>query len=483
MREEDFAMWVWEQGNMGCWGKVNGIVPVGWRCTDPGKNHAQSPSQIDHQFCYECDDSLDDIFCQQCTCKSFGKGAHYGYNCPPKVSIISNLKPCHDQNVEEFPQTLPSFHPTCYFGDENSFAYDLTPNLVKDPPNVFNPPSQPSIYSYEFYENDAQYGHDCPPQVPINDSMIELPGTFQAWLQQKRDQVCQKIPFWYDDDEESSTPLRDIIIFELSPCITITPVLFTKDSPIMGDEHLDTILEKESDEFIKSSVENLVPNPNESEDERECDVPACDNFTTFSNLLFDADDDFSSSEDESFSEDIPKEIYSNPLFDEEIISIDYLLDEFAGKLILLKSIPPGIDEADCDLEEEIRLIKKLFDSLIEEIDLFLTLDESMPPSIENYDNDSERDMIILGEFLSNDSLSLLENESFHFDIPSSSRPSAKPPDDDDIEPNSEILTIKVVGNISEHFVLMPKLLTTQPSLTSNQEKSPHLLSHRGLKAF
>nr|GEZ40020.1 hypothetical protein [Tanacetum cinerariifolium] len=426
------------------------------------------------------------------------KGAHYGYNCPPKVSIISNPKPCHDQNVEEFPQTLPSFHPTCYFGDENSFAYDLTPNLVKDSPNVFNPPSQPSIYSYEFCENDAQYGHDCPPQVPF--------------------------------------------IYNPEPC-------FQQQYPCCEnrDEHLDTIPEKESDEFIKSSVENLVPNPNESEDERECDVPACDNFTTFSNLLFDADDDFSSSEDESFSEDIPKEIYSNPLFDEEIISvkigphhfnaeydliesllnqdsliissskIDYLLDEFAGKLILLKSIPPGIDEADCDLEEEIRLIKKLLydnssprppeefisknsdaaiesfypspirvedsDSLIEEIDLFLTLDESMPPSIKNYDNDSERDMIILGELLSNDSLSLLENESFHFDIPSSSRPPAKPPDDDDIEPNSEILTIKVVGNISKHFVLMPKLLTTQPSLTSNQEKSPHLLSHRGLKAF
>nr|GFC90217.1 hypothetical protein [Tanacetum cinerariifolium] len=51
-------------------------------------------------------------------------------------------------------------------------------------------------------------------------------------------------------------------------------------------------------------------------------MPACDDFTTFSNLLFDADDDFSSSDDESFfDEDISKEIYSNPLFDEETISI------------------------------------------------------------------------------------------------------------------------------------------------------------------
>nr|GFA88127.1 hypothetical protein [Tanacetum cinerariifolium] len=305
----------------------------------------------------------------------------------------------------------------------------------------------------------------------------------------------------------------------------------------------------ESDEFIKSSVENLVPSPSESEDDRECDVPACDDFTTFSNLLFDADDDFSTSDNKSFcDEDILKEIYSNPLFDEEIISIkidlhhlnaefdlieyllnhdsliisssskiDSLLDEFTGELILLKSIPPGIDEADYGTKEENCLIKKLLydnsssrlpeefifensdaeiesfsqstipvkesDSLMEEIDLSFTLDDSMPSSIENDDYDSEVDMLILEEFLSNDSLSLLEKGSFHFDIPSSPRPSAKPPDDDEIKPNSGILTIKMVGDISKHDVPMSRLLPTQPTLTLNQEKYPHLLSHQGLKAF
>nr|GEZ85313.1 hypothetical protein [Tanacetum cinerariifolium] len=39
--------------------------------------------------------------------------------------------------------------------------------------------------------------------------------------------------------------------------------------------------------------------------------------------------------------------------------IDSLLDEFAGELTLLKSIPPRIDESNCDFEEDIRLIKKL----------------------------------------------------------------------------------------------------------------------------
>nr|GFC61379.1 hypothetical protein [Tanacetum cinerariifolium] len=96
-------------------------------------------------------------------------------------------------------------------------------------------------------------------------------------------------------------------------------------------------------------------------------------------------------DDQSFSdEDILKEIYSNPLFDEEIISIkidphhfnaesnlmksllnrdsliissslkiDSLLNEFAGELTLLKSILSRINETDCDPEEEICLIKRL----------------------------------------------------------------------------------------------------------------------------
>nr|GEU41234.1 RNA-directed DNA polymerase, eukaryota [Tanacetum cinerariifolium] len=150
-----------------------------------------------------------------------------------------------------------------------------------------------------------------------------------------------------------------------SPITPTEPIDFLS----MGDEHLNTIPATKSDEFIKSCVENLVPNPSESEGESECDVPA--GFTTFSNVLFDADYDSDSSDDQSLSsEDVPEKIYSNPLFDEEIIpmeidqnsfnaesdliesmpnhdssliissKIDSLFDEFAGELTLLTSIPP-----------------------------------------------------------------------------------------------------------------------------------------------
>nr|GEY78366.1 hypothetical protein [Tanacetum cinerariifolium] len=271
----------------------------------------------------------------------------------------------------------------------------------------------------------------------------------------------------------------------------------------MGDEHLNTISATESDKFKKSRVENLVPNPSESEGKNGCDVLAC--FTTFSNILFEADYEFDSSDYLSYSnEDFPEEIFSNPLFEEEIIpmkidqhhfdvgsnliesilnhdssiilsssKIDSLLDEFAGDLALLKSIPPGIDETDCYHENDIRLIERLLydnssphpseefvfensdadvesfssspipdedsDSRMEEINLTCTPDDPMPPSIEDDDDDddSKRDILIHEELFDNYSLLLPEIETFYFDIPSFSRPPTKPPDS-----NTGILILK-----------------------------------------
>nr|GFA78657.1 hypothetical protein [Tanacetum cinerariifolium] len=211
----------------------------------------------------------------------------------------------------------------------------------------------------------------------------------------------------------------------------------------MGDKHLNTISATESDEFIKSCVENLVPNPSESEGENGCDVLAC--FTTFSNILFDAEYEFDYSDDQSLSdEDVPEKIFSNPLFEEEIISMKidphHFDADFNGELTLLKSIPPGIDETDYYHEEDIRLTKRLLydnssprppeefvsensdaeiesfspspipikdsDSLMKEIDSSDNPDDPMPPGIKKDDDDSERDVLILEELPRNYSLSL-----------------------------------------------------------------------------
>nr|GEU49074.1 reverse transcriptase domain-containing protein [Tanacetum cinerariifolium] len=192
------------------------------------------------------------------------------------------------------------------------------------------------------------------------------------------------------------------------------------------DEHLDTISKMESDEVNKSSVEDLNLTPNTL-------------------------------------------IVSSPKFDS-------LLEKFSGEHAHIDLISPEIDDADFDLEEEIRIVEKLLydnssprppkelnsknydvviesffpshipvegsDSLMEEIDISLALDDSIPPGIENGDYNSEGD--ILEELLNNDSLSLPENKSFHVD---------------------RILTVKVVDDIFERYVLKPIILPTQPTLS------------------
>nr|GEU98401.1 hypothetical protein [Tanacetum cinerariifolium] len=273
-------------------------------------------------------------------------------------------------------------------GSRNEFVYDPNPYSYNETPNFFNQPRQ---HQYETYS--------C--------------------------ELCRDSPHYRFD------------------CQTRTPLFYEKEP----DEHLDTIPEKESDEFIKSSVENLVPNLSKSEDECECDVPDCDNsqttnFLTFSNPLF---DDSTSSDDKSSHEEIHNEdldfTSKNDRFDTESYlhesllnhdtlmalspKIDYLLDEFADELIFLKSIPPGIDEADCDPEEDVHFVERLFydnssprppkefnsknsdaiiepfspspipvedsDPFMEEIELFLASDGSIPPGIDSDYSDSEGD--------------------------------------------------------------------------------------------
>ncbi|GJZ16442.1 hypothetical protein Tco_0552119 [Tanacetum coccineum] len=355
---------------------------------DPDKNSSQSPPHIDHYYCYECGDSLDDIFCQRCTCKSCGKGSHYGYNRPPQIPIISNPEPCYNQNLNKILQNLQSLQQQCLLGTcqqcgcneydgvcfyctvrNGTPIYDSTPNFVNDSPNVFNPPPQPQYvpYSCELCGNDAHNGYDCPPQVsfvynqdpysnqnfdyfpqtspsfpqqypccedcggphetfqcqmmnyyepnpcydsnysgfdqtqppqyivnhPIFNAQNELLNSQNKLIEQMtsicvmvgqymqkkeedrriaEDQAAKdrywKIPICYDDDKDDT--------------IAVTPVLSTEepvDSLIIEDEHLDTIPATESDEVIKSSVENLVPIPSESKGipDSVCDVPLFNN--------------------------------------------------------------------------------------------------------------------------------------------------------------------------------------------------------------
>ncbi|GKA72178.1 hypothetical protein Tco_0778394 [Tanacetum coccineum] len=113
-----------------------------------------------------------------------------------------------------------------------------------------------------------------------------------------------------------------------------TPRYYQSRTPILtnnGDKHLDTNPETESDEFIKSSVENLVPIPSESEGipDKMCDVPLCNNptsleaFKEHSETIIDYNDDSTSSDDDSYK-NIEYVDASSP--DVEIVSLEVVRD-------------------------------------------------------------------------------------------------------------------------------------------------------------
>nr|GEU74716.1 hypothetical protein [Tanacetum cinerariifolium] len=116
---------------------------------------------------------------------------------------------------------------------------------------------------------------------------------------------------------------------QISLINAIAPILPTEEpeySLSMGDEHLSTTPEMESDEIIKSSVENLVTILSEYEGifDNTCDVPVCEDSSTFDvlkdhfEILSDSNNDDTSSDDDYF-EDI--EYVEASLFDSELVSL------------------------------------------------------------------------------------------------------------------------------------------------------------------
>nr|GEV95723.1 hypothetical protein [Tanacetum cinerariifolium] len=377
------------------------------------KTSSQSPPNINH-CCYECGDPLDGIFCKRCTCKSCGKDAHIGYNCPSKVLVISNPKPCNNQTINELPQTLPIFHLTFHSEAESPFALDSTPTYVDESPNpCYN---QDFIFPQHFQDVPQQYTccddcrvtHDAyqcqpinevyyygqnscydstsigfdqsqPPQSPVIHqppqelSIQEMEDLKQQYLDKlqrlsnleyrdeikiaelkenfngmgikirKKENLLQEeqwaclsthpskrlTSFCFDDDDDDDEDYTSVITPD-------EPVLSTEEpdnSLSMRDEHLDTIPAMESKEFIKSSVENLIPIPSESEGipKHVCDVPSHDNSPPLDVLkdqfedLSESNEEFSSTDDDSFSFDKIDYVEASPpdfeLFSSEVMGI------------------------------------------------------------------------------------------------------------------------------------------------------------------
>ncbi|GJS96399.1 hypothetical protein Tco_0803367 [Tanacetum coccineum] len=275
------------------------------------------------------------------------------------------------------------------------------------------------------------------------------------------------IIYYDDDDDEDYT-------------ISITPDLSTEepvDSLIMEDKHLDTIPATKSDEVIKSSVEDLVLIPSESEGipDNMCDVPFCDNSPPLdiSKDQFegfpDSNDDSTSIDDDSFSIDDINYVEASPP------------DSEFGSLEVVEIVISEVGEIDTDILLTIKdniLREKLLNVnlLIAKIE---ALKDNPTPSSDFVTKSSSTSLNFFLEETNTFDNSLPESETFCFNLEeiSSGSPTSyldlSLPDYDaffcDSEPDSGNFTMNVLEDIfdnptREPRVHVPNVLPTHPTL-------------------
>ncbi|GJZ34019.1 hypothetical protein Tco_0579455 [Tanacetum coccineum] len=237
----------------------------------------------------------------------------------------------------------------------------------------------------------------------------------------------------------------------------------------MGDEHLDTNSETESDEVIKSSVEDLVPILSESKgiSDDTCDVPFCDNsppldvlnnhFEIFSNF----NDDCTSSDDDSF-ENIDYVEASPP--DSELVSLEEVKDDILReKLLNINLLIAKIESLndnptpDCVLKSPspFPIPVEDSDSFFEKSDTSLSYSDNSLPEFETFSDHTEETSS--GSTTTHSDNSLPEYESFLFEI----------------EPDQGELTSVVMEDIlGEPRVHVPNVLPTHPTLMLNSDFIP-----------
>nr|GEU86308.1 hypothetical protein [Tanacetum cinerariifolium] len=289
---------------------------------------------------------------------SCGNDYHFGYDCQPQFPLNYESEPGYIKNYNSYPYDSSSF-PQQYLCCENR----------EGPHETFQ--CQPMNQNF-YNSNSSGFDQSQPPQFPVihqppqEMSIQEMEDLKQQYL----DEMKRLINSEYRDEikidelkgnynsmsieinkKEKLQQLEQVANLSVYPSkhfnyfccdndddedytIAVTPSLSTEEpdnSLSMGDEHLDNIPVTESDEFIKSSVENLIPILSESEGipENTCDVPFHDNSLPLDvskdqfEDFFDSDEEFSSTDDDSFSIDNIEYVEESPP-DSEIVSSEVM---------------------------------------------------------------------------------------------------------------------------------------------------------------
>ncbi|GKA98230.1 hypothetical protein Tco_0826167 [Tanacetum coccineum] len=193
-------------------------------------------------------------------------------------------------------------------------------------------------------------------------------------------------------------------------------------------------------ELIKSSVEDLVHTPSESDgiSESECDLPVCDDSSPKKDEVL---DDIISIPPGNGNDHFNAEssLIESVLNRDNMISspkIDFLLEEFAGELALIAPIPPGIVEADFDPKGDIRFIENLM------------YDNSFPRPPETLKDDSETVIDSNNDYSSSDNDSLYSDDIDYVE--------ASPPDSELVSLEVVEIVIPKVGGIDTDILLTIK---------------------------
>ncbi|GJV68815.1 putative ribonuclease H-like domain-containing protein [Tanacetum coccineum] len=284
----------------------------------------------------------------------------------------------------------------------------------------FPPQPQYETYSCELCGNDAHFGYDLTQQ---HEQVVQKEQEEQAAFT-----PYWKIPIINDDDDEYTIQYREYLENSSN---AITPDLPTKEpdnSLSMGDEHLSTIPETESDEVIKSSVEDLVLIPSESEgiSDDTCDVPFCDNSPPLDvlndhfEIFSDFNDDCTLSDDD-YGEDIDYVEASPP--DYKLVSLEEVKDDILHeKLLNINLLIAKIESLndnptpDCVLKSPspFPIPVEDSDSFFEKSDTSLSYSDNSLPEFETFSDHTEETSS--GSTTTHADNSLPEYDSFLFEI-------------------------------------------------------------------
>ncbi|GJS38972.1 hypothetical protein Tco_0564015 [Tanacetum coccineum] len=377
-------------------------------------------------------------FSQQYLCCAYCGGPHFDYQCQPINETYYEPNSSYDSS--EFDQPQPPQDSVDHQGilqDLNKMEEKLE-EIIRDRRKKIEDMSieemrhEEQLVDYKIKEIinnlgykrfrgeeiDEEYERDCEIRIrklkqDFNIWGSEVRKKEQVYEEEKYSAACRYMLSITCDDEDDYIPSGDIIArYSTSKSITTDlPIQEPNNSLNMGNEHLDTIPATESDEVIKSSVENLVPIPIN----RDTSI-----------------------------------VHSS--------KIDPILEEFADELAHIAPIPPGIVEADPDDDtssddddfedveyvsfEEVNDVnqeEKEFDLddilQIQDVilltdsdssDTFLSHSDNSLPEFESFSDQTEETRS--GSTTTHANYSLPEYESFHFDNPSFSRPPPEPPD-------------------------------------------------------